>query len=129
MRPLQALDHGGRCTWFLPAAEPRAARKRWIGGSIQPAGVLVVDDGAVAALNNGKSLLPAGVIDVTGAFERGDAVEVRTADGRIIGRGLSAYTADDVRRIKGRQSDEIENILGYRGRSEIIHRDDLAIGT
>jgi glutamate 5-kinase len=73
-RPLRVLNNGGRCTWFIPAAEPRAARKRWIAGSIQPSGVLVVDDGAVSALNNGKSLLPAGVIDVTGEFERGDAV-------------------------------------------------------
>jgi glutamate 5-kinase len=128
MRPLRALADGGRCTWFLPAAEPRAARKRWIAGAIQPAGILVVDDGAVTALMNGKSLLPAGVIDVSGTFERGDAVEVRTRDGRLIGRGLSAYAAEDVRAIKGQQSDAIERILGFRGRSEVIHRDDLAVG-
>jgi glutamate 5-kinase len=128
MRPLRVLNDGGRCTWFLPAAEPRAARKRWIAGAIQPAGALVVDDGAVSALNNGKSLLPAGVVDVSGSFERGDAVEVRTLDGRVIGRGLSAYAADDVRLIKGQQSEAIERILGFRGRSEVIHRDDLAVG-
>ena len=128
MSPLRALDEGGRCTWFLPAAEPRAARKRWIGGALQALGVVVVDDGAVAALSNGKSLLPAGVLDVSGDFERGDPVDVRTADGRFVGRGLTAYSVDDVRRIKGRQSDEIEELLGYRGRSEVIHRDDLAIG-
>ena len=128
MRPLRVLNDNGRCTWFLPAAEPRAARKQWIGGGLQPAGVLTVDEGAVAALQNGKSLLPAGVTAVTGHFERGDAVEVRTADGRVIGRGLSAYAAADVQAIKGQQSDDIENILGFRGRSEVIHRDDLAIG-
>ena len=128
MRPLRVLNDNGRCTWFLPAAEPRAARKQWIGGGLQPAGVLTVDEGAVAALQNGKSLLPAGVTAVTGHFERGDAVEVRTADGRVIGRGLSAYAAADVQAIKGQQSDDSENILGFRGRSEVIHRDDLAIG-
>ncbi len=128
MRPLRVLNDNGRCTWFLPAAEPRAARKQWIGGGLQPAGVLTVDEGAVAALQNGKSLLPAGVTAVTGQFERGDAVEVRTADGRVIGRGLTAYAAADVQAIKGQQSDDIENILGFRGRSEVIHRDDLAIG-
>jgi glutamate 5-kinase len=128
MRPLRVLNDNGRCTWFVPAAEPRAARKQWIGGGIQPAGILTVDDGAVSALQNGKSLLPAGVIAVSGQFERGDAVEVRAADGRIVGRGLTAYAAADVQAIKGQQSDDIENILGFRGRSEVIHRDDLAIG-
>ena len=128
MRPLRVLNDNGRCTWFVPAAEPRAARKQWIGGGIQPAGILTVDDGAVSALQNGKSLLPAGVIAVSGQFDRGDAVEVRAADGRIVGRGLTAYAAADVQAIKGQQSDDIENILGFRGRSEVIHRDDLAIG-
>ena len=81
------------------------------------------------ALYSGKSLLPAGVVDVSGEFERGDAVEVRAKDGRVIGKGLSAYAAADVRAIKGRKSEEIENILGFRGRSEVIHRDDLVVGT
>ena len=127
--PLKTLEDGGRSTWFLPTAEPRAARKRWIAGSVQPLGVVVVDDGAVNALYSGKSLLPAGVVDVSGEFERGDAVEVRAKDGRVIGKGLSAYAAADVRAIKGRKSEEIENILGFRGRSEVIHRDDLVVGT
>jgi glutamate 5-kinase len=129
LHPLKALEDGGRSTWFVPTAEPRAARKRWIAGSVQTLGVVVVDDGAVNALNGGKSLLPAGVVDVAGVFERGDAVEVRTKDGRVIGKGLSAYAADDMRAIKGRKSDEIETILGFRGRSEVIHRDDLVVGT
>jgi len=129
MHPLKALEDGGRSTWFVPTAEPRAARKRWIAGSVQTLGVVVVDDGAVNALNGGKSLLPAGVVDVSGDFERGDAVEVRTKDGRVIGKGLSAYAAQDMRAIKGRKSEEIEAILGFRGRSEVIHRDDLVVGT
>ena len=129
MHPLKVLEDGGRSTWFVPTAEPRAARKRWIAGSVQTLGVVVVDDGAVNALHSGKSLLPAGVVDVSGDFERGDAVEVRTRDGRTIGKGLSAYAAGDMRAIKGRKSDEIEAILGFRGRSEAIHRDDLVVGT
>jgi len=128
MRPLSALENGGRCTWFLPAAEPQTARKRWIAGSMQTLGTLTVDAGAVTALNAGKSLLPAGVVDISGAFERGDAVEVRGEDGRYIAKGLTAYAADDLRAIKGRKSEDIETILGFRGRSEAIHRDDLVVG-
>ena len=128
MRPLAALENGGRCTWFLPTAEPHTARKRWIAGSMQTLGTLTVDAGAVTALSAGKSLLPAGVVDVSGTFERGDAVEVRGDDGRYIAKGLTAYAADDLRAIKGRKSEDIETILGYRGRSEAIHRDDLVVG-
>jgi glutamate 5-kinase len=129
MRPLQALEDGGRSTWFVPTAEPRAARKRWIAGSVQTLGIIIVDDGAVNALNSGKSLLPAGVLDVAGDFERGDAVEVRGKDGKVVGKGLSAYASADMSAIKGRKSEEIEAILGFRGRSEVIHRDDLVVGT
>lgn len=128
MRPLKALEEGGRCSWFLPSAEPRAARKRWIAASVQTLGVIVIDDGAALALYGGKSLLPAGVVEVSGDFQRGDAVEVRGLDGRVIGKGLSAYAAQDMRAIKGRKSEDIENILGFGGRSEIIHRDDLVVG-
>ncbi len=124
---LKALEDGGRCTWFIPTAEPRAAYKQWIAGAVQTSGVIVVDDGAVKALSDGKSLLPAGVVDVQGFFERGDAVVVKTKDGRMLGKGLSAYSADDVTAIKGHKSTEIETLLGYQGRSEVIHRDDLVI--
>jgi glutamate 5-kinase len=126
--PLQALIDGGRCTWFIPAAEPRAARKRWIAASVQTLGTLVVDDGAVAALHSGKSLLPAGVVDVSGSFDRGDAVNICGRDGRIVAKGLSAYAAHDMRAIMGHKSEKIEEILGYRGRAEAIHRDDMALG-
>ena len=88
-----------------------------------------MDDGAVNALNSGKSLLPAGVVNVSGDFERGDAVEVRTKDGRVLGKGLSAYAATDINAIKGQKSEKIEEILGFRGRSEVIHRDDLVMGS
>ena len=127
--PLSALENGHRCTWFVSAAEPRAARKRWIGGSLKPAGRLVIDDGAVSALKNGKSLLPAGVVAVEGAFERGDPVAIVTEHGTVMGTGLSAFGAQDAQLIMGRRSNELEAILGYRGRSEIIHRDDLVLGS
>jgi len=125
--PLRRIDAGGPCTWFLPDANPKTARKRWIAGALKPAGEMTVDDGALKALKSGKSLLPAGITDVAGSFERGDAVVIRTRDGREIGRGLSAYSSDDARRIMGNKTSEIEALLGYRGRDEMIHRDDLAL--
>lgn len=129
MNPLSALEKGATCTWFVSAAEPRAARKKWIAGTLNPSGKLVIDDGAVTALSNGKSLLPAGVIDVKGEFDRGDAVDITTSDGRVIGKGLSALNAADAALVKGKRSDALEGILGYQGRAEIVHRDDLVLGT
>ena len=125
--PLKGLIDGARCTWFLPAASPPAARKGWIAGSLSAAGTLVVDDGAAAALGKGKSLLPAGVVSVDGGFERGDAVLVKDRAGKLLGRGLVAYSSLDCARIIGHKSGEIAAILGYRGRDEMIHRDDLVL--
>ncbi len=125
--PLASLEDGGACTWFLPSGNPQTARKLWIAGSLQPIGAVIVDEGAVKALKDGRSLLPAGVADVIGDFERGDAVAVKSADGKEIGRGLSAYSSNDARLLVGHKTDEIEALLGYRGRDEIIHRDDLVI--
>src|SRR5213595_446026 len=122
--PLAAIEAGARATLFLPHSEPRSARKAWIAGAVNPAGVLLVDDGAARALRNGKSLLPAGVVAVEGDFERGDCVVIRTRGGAEAGRGLSAYAGGDIRLIAGHKSAEIPAILGYRGRDEIIHRDD-----
>jgi glutamate 5-kinase len=126
-RPITAVRAGARVTWFLPSSTPRAARKQWIAGTLQPKGDLVVDDGAKAALSVGKSLLPAGVTRIDGEFERGDAVRVVDHAGSEIGRGLSAYGATDARAIAGRRSDAIASILDYRGRDEMIHRDDLVL--
>jgi glutamate 5-kinase len=126
-RPLRALEHDGRCTWFLPAPEGRSARKRWIAGGLAPLGALSVDAGAARALASGSSLLPAGVRGVEGLFERGDPVVVRAPDGTALARGLSAYASADARQIAGHRSDEIEAILGWRGRDEMIHRDDLVL--
>ncbi|PWC39140.1 glutamate 5-kinase [Azospirillum sp. TSO35-2] len=132
MNPLAALekrpeDGGALCTWFMPSAEPSSARKAWIAGHVNAAGVLTVDDGALRALAHGASLLPAGVTAVQGDFDRGDVVIVRAEDGREVARGLAAYSADDARRILRHKSTEIEEVLGYRGRDEIIHRDDLVV--
>lgn len=126
-RPLRALEEGARCTWFLPAPEGRSARKRWIAGALAPLGVMLVDAGAARALAAGRSLLPAGVRRVDGVFERGDPVVVRGPDGTELARGLSAYASEDALRIAGHRSDEIEAILGWRGRDEMIHRDDLVL--
>jgi glutamate 5-kinase len=126
-RPLARLAEGGPCTRFLARANPRRARKEWIAGSLSAMGMIRIDAGAAGALRRGSSLLPAGVVEVEGAFERGDAVLVRGPDGREIAKGLSAYDAGDARRIVGRKTDEITALLGYRGRDELIHRDDLVL--
>jgi glutamate 5-kinase len=127
LHALRAIEEGARCTWFLPAATPQTARKQWIFGTLKPAGTLFVDEGAVLALARGRSLLPAGVLRVDGEFGKGAAVEVRTVDGKLLGKGLALYGAADARRIIGHKSDEIEARLGYRGPDELIHRDDLAL--
>jgi len=125
--PLQAVAQGAPCTWFLTPANPVTARKKWIAGSLEPRGALTVDAGAVRALRSGKSLLPAGVTKVEGGFERGDAVVVRGPDGHELGRGLIAYDAGDADKIKGRSSADVLLILGFEGRTEMIHRDDLVL--
>jgi len=127
LNPLARISDGEKCTWFPADATPVAARKRWISGRLETHGALVIDDGAVKALRIGKSLLPAGVRNVEGHFGRGDAVEIVAEGGERIGRGLVAYDADDARRIAGRNSREIEAILGFAGRAEMIHRDDMAL--
>jgi glutamate 5-kinase len=127
LHPLTAIENGAAATWFIPAAEPLTARKRWIAGALNPMGVLIVDDGAAQALKRGKSLLPAGIAAIDGEFERGDAVVVRTRGGGEAARGLTAYSSGDIRRIAGHKSGEIAAILGYRGRDEVIHRDDLVL--
>ena len=125
---LDAIGRGAPCTWFLTPANPVTARKKWIAGSLEPKGILIIDAGAVAALRRGKSLLPAGVIRVDGQFARGDAVIIRGPDGDEVGRGLVAYDAADAERIKGRSSADILLILGFEGRTEMVHRDHLVVG-
>jgi len=134
LHPLSAIDRGARNSRFSPAGTPIAARKTWIAGQLVPAGHLTIDAGAERALRSGKSLLPAGVRQVSGSFHRGDAVAIVDAGGREIARGLAAYDSAEAEKIAGRKSGEIGGILGYFGRAAMIHRDDLvltggAIGT
>jgi len=124
--PLAALEAGARCTWFLAAPEGRGARKNWIAGHLAPLGTITIDSGAARALAKGSSLLPAGIKSVSGAFERGDAVDV-LADGVRIARGLAAYSSADAAIIAGHRSEDFEALLGFRGRDEVIHRDDLVL--
>src|SRR5271154_485224 len=125
--PLQRIEEGARCTWFVPSSTPVATRKQWIAGTLRPAGAIVVDDGAVRALMGGKSLLPAGVTRAVGRFDRGDTVSIIGPDGTEVARGICAYSDADAARIIGRKSADIETVLGFRGRDEIVHRDDLVL--
>jgi glutamate 5-kinase len=125
--PLKVIAGGGRCTWFATPSTPARARKTWIAGALETKGGVIIDAGAVAALKRGKSLLPAGILRVDGAFSRGDAITVRGADGAEIARGLSAYDAEDAAKIAGKSSADVLSILGFGGRTEMIHRDDLAL--
>lgn len=125
--PVSRLEEGARCTWFMPHGNPATARKQWIAGTLKPAGAITIDTGALKALHEGKSLLPAGVTATQGKFERGDTVSVLGPDAIEVARGIIGYSDVDSARIRGRKSSEIEAILGFRGRDEIIHRDDLVV--
>lgn len=126
--PLKRLDDGTlRCTWFLPSTTPLAARKRWIAAHMNAKGALIVDDGAMRALHDGKSLLPAGVKSCTGEFVAGDVVDIKTLSGQVLGCGLTAFDRAEADKICGKRSDDIESILGYAGQEEIIHRDNMVL--
>ena len=127
MHALEPLSRRGTGTWFIARQDPVTSRKRWIAGTLEPRGAFTVDQGAAKALASGKSLLPAGVTRVEGSFERGDAVVIRNGEGIEIGRGLTAYDHEEANAIIGRKSGEIEEILGYFGRAELIHRDDMVL--
>lgn len=126
-RPLLAINQGARCTWFDAHSDPATARKRWIAGALQASGCIIVDNGAAKALKEGRSLLPAGVAAVTGTFQRGDAILIKDQEGQEVARGLTAYGSKDAGAIAGHNSSEIEALLGYRGRTEMVHRDDLVL--
>ena len=125
--PLRRIAAGERHTVFRSESTPKSARWSWISGSLLALGSFQVDEGATAALAKGKSLLPAGVCSVEGSFGRGDAVLIKDARGKIIGKGLTAYSSEDARRIIGIKSAEIEKILGYKYRDTLVHRDDMAL--
>lgn len=126
--PLSRLISGkSRATWFLPAVSIPTARKQWIMGGVNPCGYITIDEGAENALKKGKSLLPAGAVEVNGSFERGDLVIIKTASGREMARGISSYSAEDARRIMGKKSGQIEGILGFSGDDELVHRNNLVM--
>ena len=125
--PLSRLEAGARCTIFAAALSPHTARKQWIAGALTPKGTIRIDDGAARALRAGRSLLPAGVIAVNGQFERGDLIEIEDRAGLVIGHGLSSYGHKDAMAIRGHKSNEIESVLGYRERDEMIHADNLVM--
>ncbi|MGQ3674512.1 glutamate 5-kinase [Xanthobacter sp. TB0139] len=127
--PLRRIQEGGRCTWFLSSVSSSSARKSWIAGALEPHGTLHLDKGAVEALRRGASLLPAGIRWLEGDFQRGDAVILRGPDGGEVGRGLVAYDAPDAERIIGHPTSDIEQLLGIKGRSEMVHRDDMALSS
>ena len=124
--PITALEHGANSTWFKPNLDPQTARKRWIS-SQKSFGKLIIDQGAMTALIDGKSLLPIGVTSLEGDFSRGDIISIYSSNGRELAKGICAYSAAEARLIIGQNSNEIENILGYAERTEVVHRDDLAI--
>ncbi len=126
-RPLHALATGAKCTVFRAEGTPAAARKQWLAGILEVHGELRLDPGAATALANGNSLLPVGLVEVVGSFRRGDAVSLVGANGEELGRGLAAYTSDEAAEIVGCRSEQIEPKLGYRGRTVMVHRDDLVL--
>ncbi len=123
--PLKEINHSKKCTWFLPRISKLDARKQWIIGSVSPKGEVIIDQGAVKAINNGKSLLPAGVKKINGKFEKGDHILVKDQNNIECARGLTSFSSIEIEKIKGSHSSEIKNILGYSSREEIIHKDDL----
>ena len=127
LHPLQALSAGGRCTVFRAEGTPAAARKQWLAGALEVRGEIGIDAGAAAALDRGNSLLPVGIASVSGDFRRGDVVSISGPDGRELGRGLAEYSYDEAVRIRGCQSELIEELLGYRGRAVMVHRDELVL--
>ena len=125
--PLQALCSGSRHTVFIAPATPAAARKQWLAGVLEVGGELILDEGAVKALGDSNSLLPVGVSRVVGEFRRGDVVTLKDSSGAEIGRGLAEYSSEEAERLAGLRSDRIEAVLGYRGRSVMVHRDELVL--
>ena len=125
MRPIKKILNDNKCTWFLPKISKLDARKKWIISSVSPKGVVVIDDGAKKALSNGKSLLAAGITKVSGKFKKGDHIKVLNKKNFECARGLSSFSSDEILRIMGCHSKEIEKILGYISKSEVIHKDDM----
>ena len=127
LNPLSALSGGKKATWFSPSPNPINERKRWIAGGLDVSGQYKIDAGALKALASGKSLLPVGVVAVEGDFNRGDTIKIVGPDGRVVGRGLTEYDSADARKVLGLNSDQISERMGANVRTELIHRDDMAV--
>ena len=125
IRPIKELLENNKCTWFIPKVSALHAREKWIVSSIGSNGKIFIDDGAVKALKNGKSLLPAGITKIGGKFIKGDNVLIVDNSGKECARGLTSFSSDEIKKIKGLKTDQIEKVLGYASKSEIIHRDDM----
>ena len=125
IRPIKELLENNKCTWFIPKVSALHAREKWIVSSIGSNGKIFIDDGAVKALKNGKSLLPAGITKIEGKFIKGDNVLIVDNSGKECARGLTSFSSDEIKKIKGLKTDQIEKVLGYASKSEIIHRDDM----
>ncbi len=124
-RPIKNILENNSGTWFLPKVSKLDARKKWIISSISPKGEIIIDDGALNALKNGKSLLAAGIRKVSGKFVKGDHVRILDRNNKEFARGLSSFTSDEISKIKGEHSNKISNLLGYVTKSEVIHKDDM----
>jgi len=124
-RPIKRILEKNNCTWFIPKISKLDARKKWIIGSVAPKGILTIDKGAVQAIKNGKSLLPAGIKAVNGKFEKGDHLKILDINNIEYARGLSSFSSEEINKIKGCQSNQIKKILGYSTRDEVIHKDDM----
>ena len=114
-------------TWFKPKISNLDARKKWIISSLSSSAKIYIDQGASKALKSGKSLLPAGIIKIIGNFKKGDNILIVDANNIDVARALSSFTSEEINKIKGLQSNQIENILGYASKSEIVHKDDIVI--
>ncbi len=123
--PIKKIIQNKKCTWFLPKVSKLDARKQWIIGSIAPKGKIIIDKGAAIAIKNRKSLLPAGIKNVEGLFEKGDHVIVKDENNIELARGLVSFSSNEIKKIKGFHSSKIKNILGYSSREEVILKDDL----
>ena len=124
-RPIKRIIEENNCTWFLPKISKLVARKKWIISSVSPKGELIIDDGAKQALTNGKSLLAAGIKKVSGKFQKGDHIRILDKQNYEFARGLSSFSSDEILKIMGHHSKEIEKLLGYVTKSEVIHKDDM----
>ena len=125
LNPINKIEEKNDCTWFVPKVSKLDARKKWIISSIAPKGTLIIDDGAKKAIKSGKSLLAAGIKKVSGKFEKGDHIKILDKKNNECARGLSSFTSEEVFKIMGHHSKEIEKLLGYIAKSEVIHKDDM----